>query len=56
MINIGIGVAWKINKGSASSYVNSLVLAFEDRVAAAGGIFEAETCLRATLTVLNNIN
>ena len=37
------------------SYEQSLINAFKTRVAADGGTFEAEACLNAQLTKLNNI-
>ena len=43
-------------QGQNGTYIDALILQFKTRVAADGGIFEAEACLRATLTVLNNIN
>jgi hypothetical protein len=43
-------------QGQNGTYVDALIAQFKIRVALDGGIFEAEDCLRATLTVLNNIN
>jgi len=52
MIAIGIGLAWKTNK---LRLVSNLINSFKARVAADSGLFEAESCLNATLTNLNNI-
>jgi hypothetical protein len=43
-------------QGQNGSYVDDLILEFKTRVVADSGTFEAESCLRDTLTVLNNIN
>ena len=36
-------------------YVGAIINAFKARVAADSGVFEAETCLKTTLTNLNKI-
>jgi hypothetical protein len=56
MIELGLSIGWKDNSKNNQSYVNSLIIQFKDRVIADGGFFEAQACLKATLTVLNNIN
>lgn len=43
------------NANSGISYVKKLIKSFKARVIADSGIFEAEACLYATLTNLNNI-
>lgn len=45
-----------VGQGQNGTYIDALILQFKTRVSADGGIFEAESCLRATLIVLNNIN
>jgi len=52
MIQIGINIAVK---GIGSSLIADLVNAFETRVIADGGVFEAKACLIAQLASLNNI-
>ena len=49
---IGIGIGWAAQNGLS---ISQLILDFQARVAANGGAFEAESCLNATLTNLNNI-
>jgi hypothetical protein len=53
MIGIGIGVDWSVKR--AFTTVGGLIAAFRIRMAADSGVFEAEACLNATLTNLNNI-
>lgn len=43
-------------QGQNGSYVDSLITQFKSRVLADSGTFEAELCLKTTLTQLNNIN
>ena len=52
MIQIGINIAVK---GIENSLVVSIFNAFDARVIADGGIFEAKYCLIAQLASLNNI-
>jgi hypothetical protein len=53
MLGIGLGVDWANKK--ESSIVTRLITAFQVRVAADGGVFEAQYCLNATLTYLDSI-
>lgn len=43
-------------QGQNGSYIDVLLSQFKERVAVDSGTFEAENCLKSTLTVLNNIN
>ena len=52
MIQIGINISVK---GIENSLVASIFNAFDARVIADGGIFEAKSCLIAQLASLNNI-
>jgi hypothetical protein len=52
MIQIGIDIAVK---GIKNSLVVNIFNAFDERVIADGGIFEAKACLIAQLASLNNI-
>ena len=54
MIGIGLGIDWSTNKNLGFN-VLSLITAFKTRVAADGGVYSAEACQLATLTILNNI-
>ena len=51
MIGLGIGVGWA-TKRRLVNYINELIKQFKDRVAADGGTFEAEQCLKNTLNTL----
>lgn len=42
--------------GSFTSALSRIVNAFKTRVAADAGTFEAESCLRTTITTLRNID
>ena len=42
-------------QGQNGSFIDALIAQFKTRVALDGGTFEAESCLKATLTELNNI-
>jgi hypothetical protein len=42
-------------QGQNGISINTLINDFKSRVIADGGVFEAETCLNAILTNLNNI-
>jgi len=53
MLGIGLGVDWANKKDLG--VVASLIATFQARVAADGGVFEAQSCLDALLTNLNNI-
>ena len=53
MLGLGLGTGKPTNLGS--SLVVELINAFKARVAADSGVFEAETCLKTTLTNLNKI-
>ena len=49
-----MGIGWAVQNGL--SYTKQLILAFQTRVLSyANSIFEAEPCLQATLTGLNDI-
>lgn len=52
MIGIYIGVSIGVN---ASNPIPGIIAAFQARVAADGGVFEASACLEAQLTALNAI-
>jgi hypothetical protein len=43
-------------QGQNGTYIDFLIKSFKARVLADIGTFEAESCLKNTLTVLNNIN
>jgi len=51
MIGLGIGVGWA-TKRRLVNYINELIKQFKDRVAADGGTFEAQSCLKTTLETL----
>jgi hypothetical protein len=51
MIGLGIGVGWA-TKRRLVNYINELIKQFKDRVAADGGTFEAEQCLKNSLPAL----
>jgi hypothetical protein len=51
MIGLGIGVGWA-TKRRLVNYINELIKQFKDRVAAEGGTFEAEQCLKNSLPAL----
>jgi len=53
MLGLGLGTAKPTFLGT--SLVVELIKAFKARVAADSGIFEAESCLKTTLTNLNKI-
>jgi hypothetical protein len=53
MIGLGIGVAWAYKK--INRYIANLILSFRLRVLAAGGVFEAESCLENQLSSLQGI-
>jgi hypothetical protein len=53
MLGIGLGVDWANKKDL--NIVIGLIATFQARVAADGGVFEAQSCLDALLTNLNNI-
>ena len=52
---ISIGNSIGASTDLSSVYIDLIVINFEQRVLADGGIFEAEQCLVDTLTALNNI-
>tara|TARA_R110000803_G_scaffold96268_1_gene164391 strand:+ start:448 stop:621 length:174 start_codon:yes stop_codon:yes gene_type:complete len=52
---ISIGNSIGASTDLSSIFIDLTVLAFEQRVLADGGVFEAEQCLVDTLTALNNI-
>jgi hypothetical protein len=51
MIGLGIGVGWA-TKRRLVNYINKLIKQFKNRVAADGGTFEAEQCLKDSLPTL----
>ena len=50
-----IAIANAIGAGKIPNYISKLIKDFKTRVALDGGTFEAQSCLKTTLTELNNI-
>ena len=54
-LGIGMGLLYGNSSSLVIIDVITLINSFKSRVSADGGVFEAEACLNAVLTNLNNI-